>query len=131
MSTAPYLLKNARWGYRLGNGELIDAMIHDGLSCSLSNYIHMGVTAENIAERYQISRAEQDQFALTSQKRASAAQAAGRFKDEIVAVNIPGRKGEVTVFDSRSSDSIGASMISGPSAPSRRTRASSMHHQTS
>jgi acetyl-CoA C-acetyltransferase len=100
MSTAPYLLKNARWGYRLGNGELVDAMIHDGLSCSLSNYIHMGVTAENIAERYQISRAEQDKFALTSQARASAAQAAGRFKDEIVAVNIPGRKGEVTVFDS-------------------------------
>jgi acetyl-CoA C-acetyltransferase len=99
MSTAPYLLKNARWGYRLGNGELVDAMVHDGLSCSLSNYIHMGVTAENIAERYQISRAEQDTFALTSQTRASVAQAAGRFKDEIVAVNIPGRKGEVTVFD--------------------------------
>jgi len=99
MSTAPYLLKNARWGYRLGNGELVDSMVHDGLSCSLSNYIHMGVTAENIAERYQISRAEQDQFALTSQTRASAAQAAGRFKDEIVAVNIPGRKGEVTMFD--------------------------------
>jgi acetyl-CoA C-acetyltransferase len=59
----------------------------------------MGVTAENIVERYQISRAEQDQFALTSQMRASAAQAAGRFKDEIVAVNTPGRKGEVTVFD--------------------------------
>jgi acetyl-CoA C-acetyltransferase len=74
-------------------------MVHDGLSCSLSNYIHMGVTAENIAEKYQISRAEQDQFALTSQTRASAAQAAGRFKDEIVAVNIPGRKGEVTMFD--------------------------------
>jgi acetyl-CoA C-acetyltransferase len=99
MSTAPYLLKNGRWGYRLGNGELVDAMIHDGLSCSLSNYIHMGVTAENIAERYQISRAEQDQFALTSQTRAAAAQAAGRFKDEIVAVNIPSRKGEVTMFD--------------------------------
>jgi len=99
MSTAPYLLKNARWGYRLGNGELVDAMIHDGLSCSLSNYIHMGVTAENIAERYQITRAEQDKFALTSQTRASAAQAAGRFQDEIVAVNIPGRKGEFTSFD--------------------------------
>jgi acetyl-CoA C-acetyltransferase len=99
MSTAPYLLKNARWGYRLGNGELTDAMIHDGLSCSLSNYIHMGITAENIAERYQINRELQDNFAVTSQARAAAAQAAGRFKDEIVPVSIPSRKGEPSVFD--------------------------------
>jgi acetyl-CoA C-acetyltransferase len=99
MSTAPYLLKNARWGYRLGHGELVDSMIHDGLSCSLSNYIHMGMTAENIAERYQVSRQQQDAFALSSQTRAAAAQAAGRFKEEIVAVNIPGRKGETVLVD--------------------------------
>jgi acetyl-CoA C-acetyltransferase len=100
MSTSPYLLKNARWGYRLGNGELVDSMVHDGLSCSLSNYIHMGVTAENVAERYQIGRAQQDGFAAASQQRAGEAQANGRFKDEIVAVKVPGRKGEFTLFDS-------------------------------
>jgi acetyl-CoA C-acetyltransferase len=94
MSTTPYLLKSARWGYRLGHGELVDSMIHDGLSCSLSNYIHMGMTAENIAERYQISRQEQDVFAVTSQTRAANAQSAGRFKDEIVAVKVPGRKAD-------------------------------------
>jgi acetyl-CoA C-acetyltransferase len=98
MSTSPYLLKNARWGYRLGNGELVDSMIHDGLSCSLSNYIHMGVTAENIAERYGVSREQQDAFSVASQARAAAAQSEGRFKSEIVAVKIPGKKGE-TIFD--------------------------------
>jgi acetyl-CoA C-acetyltransferase len=99
MSTSPYLLKNARWGYRLGNGEIVDSMIHDGLSCSLSNYIHMGITAENIAERYQITRQQQDTFSVTSQTRATEAVSSGRFKDEIVRVNVPGKKGETTVFD--------------------------------
>ncbi len=99
MSTSPYLLKNARWGYRLGNGELVDAMVHDGLSCSLSNFIHMGITAENIAERYGISRDDQDAFAAESQTRAAAAQAAGRFREEIVAVKIPARKGDPALFD--------------------------------
>lgn len=100
MSTAPYLLKNARWGYRLGHGELVDSMVHDGLSCSLSSYIHMGMTAENIAGRYSITREEQDQFAVTSQNRAERAQAAGRFKEEIVAVKVPRGKGEPLIFDS-------------------------------
>ncbi|MBI4472859.1 MAG: acetyl-CoA C-acetyltransferase [Acidobacteria bacterium] len=99
MSTSPYLLKNARWGYRLGHGELVDSMIHDGLSCSLSNYVHMGITAENIAERYSITRDEQDQFAFTSQTRAGRAQSEGRFKDEIVAIRIPRPKADPLVFD--------------------------------
>jgi acetyl-CoA C-acetyltransferase len=99
MSTAPYLLKNARWGYRLGNGELIDEMIHDGLSCSLNNYIHMGITAENIAERYKISREAQDAFAVTSQTRAAHAIASGRFKEEIVPMTIPKGKGTTAIFD--------------------------------
>ena len=100
MSTTPFLLKNGRWGYRLGNGEVVDSMVHDGLSCSLSNYIHMGITAENIATRYGITREQQDSFSATSQARAAEAQAAGRFKDEIVAVKIPNKKGDHTSFDS-------------------------------
>lgn len=99
MSTAPYLLKNARWGYRLGHGELVDAMIHDGLSCSLSNYIHMGITAENIAERYHISREEQDNFSVTSQTRAARAQTEGHFKNEIAPMRIPRAKGDPVIFD--------------------------------
>ena len=99
MSTTPFLLKNGRWGYRLGNGEVVDSMVHDGLSCSLSNYIHMGITAENIATRYGISREQQDSFSAASQVRAAEAQAAGRFKDEIVAVKIPSKKGDPTSFD--------------------------------
>ena len=99
MSTAPYLLPKARSGYRLGHGELVDSMVYDGLSCSLSNFIHMGITAENIAERYDVSREEQDEFALESQTRAAKAIAAGRFKDEITPYEIPQRKGDPVVFD--------------------------------
>lgn len=99
MSTAPYLLPRARFGYRLGHGEIIDSMVRDGLSCSLSNFIHMGITAENIAERYEISREEQDQFAVESQSRATRAVADGRFKDEITPFTIPQRKGDPVVFD--------------------------------
>ncbi len=98
MSQAPYVLRGARWGYRLGHGELVDVMISDGLSCALSDGIHMGVTAENIVERYKISREDQDRFALESQQRAEAAIKAGRFQDEIVAVPVPQRKGEPLMF---------------------------------
>ena len=99
MSTAPYLLPKARSGYRLGHGELVDSMVYDGLSCSLSNFIHMGITAESVAERYDVSREEQDAFALESQTRAAKAIADGRFKDEITPYEIPQRKGDPVVFD--------------------------------
>ncbi len=97
MSTAPYLLPKARTGYRMGNGEIIDSMINDALTCSVEN-IHMGITAENIADLYGITREEQDQFALASQIKAEAAIKSGRFKDEIVPVVIPSKKGD-TIFD--------------------------------
>lgn len=98
MSNAPYLLPQGRNGYRMGHGQVIDSMIKDGLTDSFNDY-HMGITAENIAERWNISREEQDMFALESQRRAEAAQSAGRFTDEIVPVSIPQRKGDPIIFD--------------------------------
>jgi acetyl-CoA C-acetyltransferase len=98
MSNAPYLLKGARWGYRMGNAEAIDELLADGLTCAMGA-CHMGVTAEEIASRYGVSRADQDAFAAESQSRAVAAIAAGRFKDEIVPVSIPQRKGDPIVVD--------------------------------
>ncbi|HEX8141682.1 MAG TPA: acetyl-CoA C-acetyltransferase [Pyrinomonadaceae bacterium] len=98
MTNAPYLLPKARQGYRLGNGELVDAMIHDGLWCAFENY-HMGNTGEVVAERYHVTRAEQDEYALNSHRKAAAAAKAGRFKDEILAIEIPQKKGEALVFD--------------------------------
>lgn len=98
MSRAPYLLKDARYGYRLGHGELIDSMISEGLSCAMCD-VHMGITAENIAEKFGITRASQDEFAALSQRRAIAAIAEGKFKREIVAVPIPQKKGEPKLFD--------------------------------
>ena len=92
MSNAPYLLPKAREGYRLGNGTLIDAMIHDGLWCAFENY-HMGNTGEVVAERYNVTRGEQDEYALNSHRKAAAAMKAGKFKDEILAVEIPQKKG--------------------------------------
>lgn len=96
MSLAPYLIPKARFGYRMGDGKLIDAMINDGLWCAFNNY-HMGVTAENVAERWGISREEQDAFAAASQNKAEAAIKSGRFSDEIVPVSIP-IKGGFTEF---------------------------------
>lgn len=96
MSAAPYLLKNARTGYRMGHGEIVDSMIHDSLTDIFNNY-HMGVTAENLAEKYNISREEQDVFSAASQNKAEAAIKAGRFKDEIVPVVIPSKKGDIVV----------------------------------
>ena len=98
MSNAPYLIPKAREGYRLGNGELVDSMINDGLWCSFDNH-HMGCTGEVVAEKYSVSRAEQDEYALNSHKKAAAAMKAGKFKDEIVAVEIPQRKGPPIIFD--------------------------------
>jgi acetyl-CoA C-acetyltransferase len=98
MSNAPYLLAKAREGYRLGNGVLVDAMIHDGLWDAYNDY-HMGCTGEVVAEKYEVSRAEQDEFALNSHRKAAAAITAGRFKDEIVPVEIPQKKGAPVIFD--------------------------------
>ena len=92
MSRLPYYLDGARWGYRLGNQELVDGMYRDGFFCPLAKMV-MGETAEILAEQYKISREEQDQFALISQQRAAAAQSAGRFDSEIVAVTVESKKG--------------------------------------
>lgn len=93
MSNAPYLLPQARTGYRMGNGALVDSMIYDGL-WEIYNGIHMGVCAEMIAVKYGITRAEQDAFAAESHRRAAAAAADGSFRDEILAVELPKQKGE-------------------------------------
>ncbi|KKM12865.1 acetyl-CoA acetyltransferase [Clostridiales bacterium PH28_bin88] len=98
MSRAPYVLDGARWGYRMGDGKVVDAMIKDGLWCAFGN-THMGITAENIAERFGISREEQDAFAATSQQRAIEAIKSGRFKEEIVPVAIPQKKGDPVMFE--------------------------------
>jgi acetyl-CoA C-acetyltransferase len=98
MSNAPYLIPKAREGYRLGNGELVDSMINDGLWCAFENY-HMGCTGEIVADEYSIGRSEQDEFATNSHRKAAAAIKAGKFKDEIVAVEIPQKKGPALVFD--------------------------------
>jgi acetyl-CoA C-acetyltransferase len=92
MSRAPYLLPNARHGYRLGNGELVDALVHDGLWCAFEQH-HMGSSAEWIAREHAVTREQQDAFALQSHERALAAADAGRFADEIVPVAVPGLKG--------------------------------------
>jgi acetyl-CoA C-acetyltransferase len=98
MSNAPYLLPRAREGYRLGNGELVDAMINDGLWCAFENY-HMGCTGEVVAEKFAVGRTEQDEYALNSHRKATAAIKAGKFKEEIVSVEIPQKKGAAIVFD--------------------------------
>ena len=98
MSMSPYALEKARWGMRMGDGKVVDTMIKDGLWCAFNN-IHMGMTAENIAERYGITKEDQDIFSVGSQNKAVAAIDAGRFKDEIVPVPIPQKKGEPILFD--------------------------------
>jgi acetyl-CoA C-acetyltransferase len=96
MSNAPYLLTKARTGYRMGNAEMIDAVVHDGLWCAFEN-IHMGNEAEIIAEKFGVTREEQDRFSLQSHQRAAAATAAGRFKEEIVPVEVKQKKGVLVV----------------------------------
>jgi len=100
MTNAPYLLPQARKGYRLGNGQVIDSMVWDGLWDIYNDY-HMGITGENVAEKYGITREEQDQFALNSHRKATAATKEGRFKSQIVPVELPPKKkgGEPVIFD--------------------------------
>jgi len=98
MSLSPHLLPNSRTGQRMGNSQLIDSMVHDGLWDAF-NYYHMGITAENLSERYEVSRQQQDAYALGSQQKAAAAQQAGRFRDEITPVEVPQRKGEALLVD--------------------------------
>ena len=98
MSQAPYLLMGARWGYRMNDGPVIDGMIHDGL-LDIFNRYHMGITAENVAGKFGVSRQDQDALALKSQQNAGRAIKEGRFKDEIVPVVIPQKKGNPIVFE--------------------------------
>ncbi|MDX6382954.1 MAG: acetyl-CoA C-acetyltransferase, partial [Blastocatellia bacterium] len=98
MSNAPYLLPKAREGYRLGNGTLVDTVVNDGLWCAFDDQ-HMGCTGEVVSERFHVSRAEQDEYALNSHRKAVAAIKAGRFKDEIIPVEIKQRKGPAVIFD--------------------------------
>jgi acetyl-CoA C-acetyltransferase len=98
MSGAPYLLPGARHGYRLGNGELVDAMVHDGLWCAFEQQ-HMGNSAEWIAREQRVTRAQQDQYALQSHERAVAAIDAGRFADELAPVTVPGPRGAQIVVE--------------------------------
>lgn len=97
MSASPHVLLGSRDGFRMGDAKLVDTMINDGLWDAYNNY-HMGITAENVAKQYEISRTQQDEFAVASQNKAEAAQKAGKFKDEIVPVSIPQRKGDPIVF---------------------------------
>jgi acetyl-CoA C-acetyltransferase len=97
MSRAPYLLDKARFGYKMGDGKVVDTMIKDGLTCAINEY-HMGITAENLAEKYNISRKEQDEFAADSQRKALEAIKNDRFQDEIVPVEIPQRKKDPKIF---------------------------------
>src|SRR5437016_2482242 len=98
MSNAPYLIPKAREGYRLGHGTMLDSAIQDGLWCAFDDQ-HMGCTGEVVSERYHVSRAEQDEYALKSHRKASAAIKAGKFKEEIVPVEIPQKKGAAVIFD--------------------------------
>lgn len=114
MSCAPYLAPNTRWGARMGDTKLVDEMIKDGLWDAFNDY-HMGITAENVAEKFGITREQQDELAAISQQRASKARAEGIFKDEIVPVEIKDRKGNVTVVDTDEyiRDGVTAESISG------------------
>ncbi|WML37137.1 acetyl-CoA C-acetyltransferase [Clostridium sp. OS1-26] len=109
MSRAPYLLNNARWGQRMNDGKLVDEMVFDGLTDAFNGY-HMGITAENIAEQWGITREMQDEFALKSQLKAENAIKEGKFKDEIVPVAIPQRKGEPKIFDTDEFPRFGATI---------------------
>lgn len=108
MSRVPYYLDGGRWGYRLGNQELVDGMYRDGFLCKICNLV-MGETAELLAEQYKISRDEQDQFALCSQQKAEGAIKSGRFKDEIVTVTLQSKKGE-EVFSQDEHPFLGATL---------------------
>ncbi|WP_313339251.1 acetyl-CoA C-acetyltransferase [Sedimentibacter sp.] len=98
MTNAPYLLPKARWGHRMGDGKIVDYMVYDGLT-DVYNQYHMGITAENIVEQWGLTREEQDRIAVQSQNRAEEAQKLGKFKEEIVTVEIPQRKGDPIIVD--------------------------------
>ena len=98
MSNIPYAMPGAREGYRMGNQNVVDLMVHDGLWCPFENW-HMGNTGEVVSEKYEISREQQDDFAFNSHRKAAEAQEAGRFADEIVPIEIPQRKGDPVVLD--------------------------------
>ncbi|WDV44988.1 acetyl-CoA C-acetyltransferase [Clostridiaceae bacterium M8S5] len=109
MSQSPYVLPKARWGMRMGNSTVIDTMVNDGLTDVFNNY-HMGITAENIAEQWNLTREAQDGFAVNSQNKAEKAQKADRFKEEIVPVSVPQRKGDPVVVDTDEYPKLGASL---------------------
>ncbi len=111
MSNAPYLLPKARSGYRMGNGTLVDSMIQDGLWCAFKDW-HMGNTGEVVAEKFTVSRADQDEYAYNSHRKALAATNEGRFQDEILPVEIPQRKGPAVIFDKDESIRADASLES-------------------
>src|SRR6478672_1392412 len=98
MSNIPYAMPGARDGYRMGNQQVVDLMVHDGLWCPFENW-HMGNTGEVVADKHQITRETQDDFAYNSHRKAAEAQAAGYFKDEIIPIEIPQRKGDPIIFD--------------------------------
>ena len=108
MSAAPYAIPTARWGARMNNNKIVDVMVNDGLWDAFNQY-HMGITAENVAEKYGITREMQDEFAVASQSKAEAAIKAGKFKDEIVPVVIHGKKGD-TVFDTDEHPKFGTTL---------------------
>lgn len=109
MSAAPYVVPSARWGARMNNVSMIDVTVNDGLWDAFNNY-HMGITAENVAEQYGLTREMQDEFAVNSQNKAEAAIKAGKFKDEIVPITIPQRKGDPIVFDTDEHPTLGSTM---------------------
>jgi acetyl-CoA C-acetyltransferase len=109
MSAAPHVMMGSRDGFRMGDAKLVDSMIVDGL-WDVYNQYHMGITAENVAEKYSINRAEQDEFAVKSQNKAEAAIKAGKFKDEIFPLSIPQRKGDPVVFDTDEFPRLGATL---------------------
>ncbi|WP_291634087.1 acetyl-CoA C-acetyltransferase [Clostridium sp.] len=109
MSNAPYLLPNNRWGSKMGDGKVVDSMINDSLWDAFNDY-HMGVTAENVAEQWNITREEQDKFSLNSQLKAEKAIKAGKFKDEIVPIEIPQRKGDPMIFDTDEYPKMGSTI---------------------
>lgn len=111
MSMTPYLLKNARWGMKMGDGQVYDPMVKDGLWEAFNDY-HMGMTAENLVDQFQLTRAEQDAFSVQSQNRAEEAQRLGKFEGEIVPVMIPSRKGEPTPFKADEYIKAGATLES-------------------
>ena len=109
MSATAYAMPAARWGARMSNAPMVDMMVNDGLWDAFNNY-HMGITAENIAEQWGLTREELDEFAVASQQKAEAAIKAGKFKDEIVPVEIPQRKGDPIIFDTDEHPKFGSSM---------------------